>query len=328
MIGTIIRVGCNNKKDVVIIYVLPFNMNRRMKNNMQSYSLINYKSCLSLIVLLALVGCSKTETSDVPPASEEVVESPDVLPTPESEAPAENSANEPDSTIVKEFGKTAVERFEQMFQNKEYDFSYCSTQHWNNGANILHYAARTGDLNRVQELLDHGADINVKTKNGMSVLRYAVRSGSLELVQWLFELGLDVDEKDRFGYTVIYPAAESGSLELVQWLAELGLDVNANVWGYSVLNPASQSGSLELVQWLVEQGLDVNVKDAEEQTVLHYAAKSGSLELVQWLVEQGLNVNAKDVNGKTVLDYAIDYEKSEIAQWLEERGAKRAKAEN
>ena len=71
-----------------------------------------------------------------------------------------------------------VERFEQMFQTGSFDFSYCSAF----GENVLHYAALTGNLNRVKELLEQGADVNVKAREDWTLLHSAARSGNLELV--------------------------------------------------------------------------------------------------------------------------------------------------
>lgn len=89
-----------------------------------------------------------------------------------------------------------IERFEQMFKTGDYNYLFRTI---GQGVNILHYAALTGDLNRVKELLEHGADINAKDFFGNSVLHYAALSGNLKLVQWLVEQGLDVNAKDENG---------------------------------------------------------------------------------------------------------------------------------
>ena len=142
-----------------------------------------------------------------------------------------------------------------MFKTGDYNYSFRTS---GNGVNILHYAALTGNLNRVKELLEQGAKINSIDNQGRMVLHYAALSGNLKLVQWLVEQGLDVNAKDVNGETVIHFAARSGSLELVQWLVEHDADVKETSFWYktTALHYAAQSGSLKLTKWLVLQGLD------------------------------------------------------------------------
>ena len=89
-----------------------------------------------------------------------------------------------------EFTPTSIERFEQMFQTGEFDFSYRDVKR---GANVLYYAARTGSLSRVKQLLERGADINVKDDFEKTVLFPAIKSRNKELVLWLIKQGLDVN---------------------------------------------------------------------------------------------------------------------------------------
>ena len=51
---------------------------------------------------------------------------------------------------IDRFGKAGVECFEQMFQTEKFDFDYQCDR----GGNVLHYAALTGNLNRVSYSLN------------------------------------------------------------------------------------------------------------------------------------------------------------------------------
>ena len=94
---------------------------------------------------------------------------------------AENSNHQSKTQrAIEIFGKESVERFEQMFQTGEFDFTYCSDSE---KGGVLRYAALMGDLKRVKLLVEKGADINTKDNDKTSILYYAIRSGNLELVQ-------------------------------------------------------------------------------------------------------------------------------------------------
>ena len=48
----------------------------------------------------------------------------------------------------------------------------------------LHDAARTGSLNRVQQIVDQGADVNAATSNGWTPLMEAAKQGEMEIAQF------------------------------------------------------------------------------------------------------------------------------------------------
>ena len=53
----------------------------------------------------------------------------------------------------------------------------------------LHHAAMSGDLGRVRELIEAGADINAKEKDGMTPLKVAQVHKNDEVAIFLKELG-------------------------------------------------------------------------------------------------------------------------------------------
>ena len=230
--------------------------------------------------------------------------------------------------VVDEFGKHAIERFEEMFKTGKFVFGFRSDQGSN--GNVLHYAALSGDLNRVKFLVAKGADVCVEDALGFTPLHFAAFSGYLELVKYFYEKNGAYD-LDR---TLLF-AAKSGNLELVKYLVSLGADVNAKYKIkptslvfymfypselHSVLHFAAESGNLEMVKWLVDQGADVNAKDKDEVTIMHSAAESGNLEMVKWLVAKGLKGNTR-THGRTVLHFAAKSGNLELVKYLVERGA-------
>ena len=211
-----------------------------------------------------------------------------------------------------------INRFEEMFKSDDIDLEYLSSDR----CNVLHYAAMTGDLDRVKLLLEKGADVNLADKYDRTPLHFAASSDNLELVKYLVEQGADVNAKDNEESSVLHEAAFSRNLELVKYLVEQGADINAkDDEGSSILHRAAHSGSLELVQWLIQQGFDVNTKRNDGHSILHEAVFSRNLELVQWLVEQGADINAKTDIGISVLHVAAATCSLKMVQWLVEHGA-------
>ena len=53
----------------------------------------------------------------------------------------------------------------------------------------LFNAAQSGNLERVKELVEQGANVNAKKIDGKTVLQYAAQSNNPELVEWLKDHG-------------------------------------------------------------------------------------------------------------------------------------------
>lgn len=83
-------------------------------------------------------------------------------------------------------------------------------------------AARYGDLDKVKELIDNGANFNIK--DGIfkkTPLYFAVCNGYLEIVKYLIdEKKADFNVKDNDGRTPLHLAASNGCLEIVKYLID------------------------------------------------------------------------------------------------------------
>ena len=49
----------------------------------------------------------------------------------------------------------------------------------------IHDAAKSGDLNKVKELVEQGADVNAKDEYGRTILKLIPVKGNVRLVKWL-----------------------------------------------------------------------------------------------------------------------------------------------
>src|SRR6516225_533930 len=149
-----------------------------------------------------------------------------------------------------------------------------------NAQNAFHATALIwagGDAVKSRMLIEHGADINVRTQQGRTALMAA--------------------------------AKRNGNADLVRVLLEKGADVKAP--GDTTLIPAAQSGDVEIMRLLIESGADVNcISPRVGETPLMYAAASGSVEVVRLLLAKGANPNAglkkmTRVIGGSTLDMGI-----------------------
>jgi len=81
-------------------------------------------------------------------------------------------------------------------------------------------AVRTGQLSRVKELIDGGADVNEPGEQGWTPLSWAAGKGKLELVTLLIANGADVFKVGRDQRTPNMIAVAAGHIEVVKFLRE------------------------------------------------------------------------------------------------------------
>ena len=123
----------------------------------------------------------------------------------------------------------------------------------------LFEAAALGDVPRLRELLEVGADPNEFAPDGFTPLTLAAFFKRPAAVRLLLERGADVHQRARNEQIQVLPihsaAADGGSVEIVQMLLDAGADVNAEQpGGFTAIDAARQEDNAELEQLLLERG--------------------------------------------------------------------------
>ena len=88
----------------------------------------------------------------------------------------------------------------------------------------LHTAARVNNLEVVQILLQHGADINMPNISLDTALHTAARVNNLEVVQTLLEYGADINMLNRSWDTPLHAACLFDKPHMVNLLLSMGAD--------------------------------------------------------------------------------------------------------
>jgi ankyrin repeat protein len=228
-------------------------------------------------------------------------------------------------------------RFIIVFSSLAVVFSACTS---------LFDAAKKGDTNAVQALLEKGADINAKDEEGKTALMYAVEGGHSETVRLLKraeaakrkerKLSKKQSVKTAHIYNfrrqkkyisaltginrVLMAAVETGNAANVLKLLNKGADANAkNDEGVTALMKAAGKGHKDVVVVLLDKGADVDAKDGHGGTALMDAAIEGDADIVRTLLENGADVNIKDMDGITAIMCVED--NISVVQVLLDKGA-------
>jgi ankyrin repeat protein len=85
---------------------------------------------------------------------------------------------------------------------------------WTQAAESLHHFAGQGDVAKVQDLIEAGADVDQQDADGASPLHWAADRGAADVAQCLLDRGADVSVRDASGMTALHYAACSGQREV------------------------------------------------------------------------------------------------------------------
>ena len=155
-------------------------------------------------------------------------------------------------------------------------------------------AARQGNFNQVETIVDFGADV----------------------------MGVDVDYN-----TALHWAAWNGHATIVEYLVDNGADVNASNWnGDTALRMAAENGHTKIVEHLVRKGVDVRTLNKNGDTALHWAAYKGFAPIIEFLVRNGADVSAVNKSGDTALTLASSRGKTAVVRILETAAQRSAPA--
>jgi ankyrin repeat protein len=124
-----------------------------------------------------------------------------------------------------------------------------------NRETALYYACRQGDLQVVEELVNHGAEVNTKTMFDRTPLEYAVAADSAPVVQYLLKRGAKLSGKDGLGFTELTLAVVAGRVDIVKLLLKAGADVNArDSGGLTALAIAESNHDAPMIRLLKQSG--------------------------------------------------------------------------
>lgn len=150
-------------------------------------------------------------------------------------------------------------------------------------AHALIDAAWYGDLEKIQELLDNGEDVNSRNESGETALHWSAYHSRTDVMQFLIEREADVNAKDKFGRTPLMVAVsiDSGEeIELINFLLMKGADPNLrDQWNNTALHIAAGVGSPEVIKALLEKGASTKILNNSGETPLQIAEKHKHLEL-------------------------------------------------
>lgn len=163
-------------------------------------------------------------------------------------------------------------------------------------------AARSGEPDEVERLLDQGAPISGRQRDHLTPLHAAAQRGRRDVAELLIARGADVNAvSDDGGHTPLHKAAIVGHTQVAELLIANGAAVDARNSGWldsgcTALHMAAESGSKGMVELLLARGANIHATTDDGSTPLHCAASDR--DLAERLMAHGADPRARDSSGK------------------------------
>jgi len=154
------------------------------------------------------------------------------------------------------------------------------------GATPLMNAVKQENFEIIKALLREKAEVNAQMNHGLSALHLA--TANITIVEMLIEHGANVNMKSEFQGTPIYTAARSGHLDVVQYLIEKKADINVTtLYGGTPLMVAAEQGHFEIVKELQKANSKFPIlkQRSDGQSALSLAELNGHTVITEFLCE-------------------------------------------
>lgn len=175
-----------------------------------------------------------------------------------------------------------------------------------NGKTALMIAAKAGNRDLVEQLLEKGADANAENINGGTAVMFAAISGSSAIIREILEHGADINARGSNGWSALMVSAAKGHESATQTILGAGADINTtDIYLWTPLMRAAHENQISVIKILLEHELiDIHRQDDNGATALHHAAAGGHVAIAELLLSAGMNPVLTDSYGKSSADYA------------------------
>ena len=164
----------------------------------------------------------------------------------------------------------------------------------NDGSNLIHLAARSGDGDLIRYLVERGVDPSARRSDGQDALFIATRMGHLDMVKFFHEeLHLAFAPESEIVCPPMVAAVQSWNVEMVKLLLSYGVPArsNANLYPSSALTTAAASGMIEIIRLLVKRGAHVHDGGPAGLTPIAEAVANRRDGAVRLLLAEGADAN-------------------------------------
>lgn len=183
--------------------------------------------------------------------------------------------------------------------------------------------SKSRDLEKIENLLERGADPNELVMWGRNALHQAMWDQNLPTLRLLVRYGADVNTPTLDNDTAVMMLSNrKNQIKVLKFLVKNGANLNAvNKWGKTALDNMIIDNNIEAVRELLKLGTNVGASTSSLIT----AAQEGTLDAAEMLLAFGADPLAKNKSGDNALETSMAFEKPEMFKLLLTKVSKQRK---
>lgn len=189
------------------------------------------------------------------------------------------------------------------------------------GWNVLHEAAKGGNLTIFCKLVSVNMNICQKTHSQMTVLHIASKFGHYDICKFILQnddFKKSVCEKSSEGKNACHYATEAGSIKLLRLLVDNGIDAKAVTYmELNIFHIACIYNQLKMCEFIFDNFNDlVDAESNDGWTAALHAAKNGNTDFLKFLVAKEVSLDHKSESNRNALHIACDNGQLEACRFL------------
>ena len=197
-----------------------------------------------------------------------------------------------------------------------------------NCGNPLSYAARNGQVDFVELLIDTPIDFNAKDKKGLTAIDHACRDNQIEILQLFIRYtdkkNINFEAKGYKGWTSFHHACTNASLDFIKALLDHLKSKQLNLFpstpdGTNIFHLAFTNPHDDVSKYIYDQfkeNIDINSTDNIGWTPLHLVCQLGSLKTLKFVLELQPDLAATTHEGNNCIHLAARNPEAEVLQHL------------
>ena len=183
--------------------------------------------------------------------------------------------------------------------------------------NLLLHKPTIRELN---DLILHKAEVNTISFAGVPIMNEAAKTGDLDVFNFLIENGGDIKVISKEKDTCLHESAKTSNVNIAEIILASGINVNSkNKKGRTPIFNAIISQKKNMIEFLLKNGADINEIDNDGNNALLVAMRSDkvpTINYIKYLNSLGINLLVKNKNKENLKTIAAGFKRKDILTYL------------